>query len=399
MNRFAQRNDEKGGVVVLFAILVTTSIIIAMFVMVFDVGSIYSERRVQQKSADSAVLATAQECALLGVGNIYGVSTGNVTPLCESALYSKTFATQYTNANSPDNLTKVTELCGTGSLPLCNPGNSGTFECKPVNNQYKNYVRVRTETLQQTGDSIPALFRSLIDSSDNTTKVVGCSQAAWGKANAAKIQIPIALPICEYSYQGTKIIKDFDSNNPVVVGGCTITDLEQRVFNYTSPTQGFSFLSDFGCPGISDFPAVSVGTTLNIQSSLAQVEAQCPNGQSQFYSQVGSFVNKQFFVPVVTSVICQSGSNNCQGNYKFQVATFFSFKMIGGKFRNRGMVGSSPTCLAGDPCQRNDGWPSYCDANISCLYGTLERAIVPGSDVSLDPNFPAVGAMAVQLLP
>ncbi|MFM8340596.1 MAG: hypothetical protein ACKN9F_00080, partial [Methylomonas sp.] len=111
-------------------------------------------------------------------------------------------------------------------------------------------------------------------------------------------------------------------------------------------------------------------------------------GQTQFYNQLNSLLGMILFLPVVTSVQCQSGSNNCQGNYQFNVASFFSFKFLGYKFKNRGSGGTSPS----------GGWPAACDSTRNCVNGTFVRAIVPGADVSLDPNFPAVGAMAVQLL-
>ena len=392
-------NGDRGAIATIFAIMISTAVIIAMFVMVFDVGSIYTERRVLQNASDSAVTATAQECAIDGTGAILNVSPAYASALCTSYPNSVEFATRYANLNSPDRLSSISELCGTAPLLACRSLGNGVFECKSVDSRYVNFARARTETLQVSGNSIQSLFNSLISSNDSNVKVVSCSQAAWGKAGFAPLLFPIALPICDYTIKGTKLISDFSSNSPVVIGGCTITDLNGQTFNYTSPTQGFSLLDSFGCPGVSAPRRTYVGDTLQIQASLTQVEAQCPNGSSQFYDQLRTFVGSQVFVPVVTSVVCQSGSNNCQGNYIFQVASFYSFKFLGGKFKNRGLVGSGPACAVGDPCQRNDLWPTACDSTRNCVYGTFEKAIVPGSDVSLDPSYPAVGAMAVQLLP
>ena len=396
---FDKFQKEDGAVVAIFAIFVSTLMIIAMFVLVFDISSIYSERRVVQNASDSSVLATSQECAINGTGAILNVNSAYPGPVCNSQSYALDFSTKYANSNSPDNLTNVTEICGSTPLTPCNPIGNGQFECKNVDPKYKNYARIKTETLQSDGNSLTALFTSLTNPNAAKVKAVACSQSAWGKAGYAPIIFPIALPICDYTINGTKMIQDFSSNNPVVNGGCSFTDLNGDSFNYSSPTQGFSLLSGAGCPGISTPRNVNVGDTLQIESSLTQVESGCPSGQFQFYFQLAKLLNTKVFVPVVTNVACQSASVNCQGNYQFKVASFFSFKFLGGKFKNRGRVGSGPPCAVGDPCQQNSSWPTACDATRNCIYGTFERSVVPGSDVSLDPSFPAVGAMAVQLLP
>ena len=399
MRKFKLRDSESGAIVALFAVFVSTFMIIAIFVMVFDISSLYSERRVVQNASDSSVLATSQECAVNGTGAILNSSASYPGPVCNSQSYALDFAGKYANLNSPDNLTSVSEICGSAPLPVCTPVTQGQFECKNVDPSYKNFERVKTETLQSGGNSLTALFTSITNPAASSVKVIACSQSAWGKAGSAPVIFPIALPICDYAINGTKLIQDFASNNPTVVGGCSFTDLNGDNFSYSAPTRGFSLLSGFGCPGIATPRRVKVGDTLQVESSLTQVEAGCPSGQFQFYFQLGKLLNTKVFVPVVTSVSCQSASVNCQGNYVFQVASFYSFKFLGGKFKNRGRVGTGPPCAPGDPCQQNSSWPAACDATRNCIYGTFERSVVPGSDVSLDPSFPAVGAMAVQLLP
>jgi hypothetical protein len=149
-------------------------------------------------------------------------------------------------------------------------------------------------------------------------------------------------------------------------------------------------MSGFGCPGVTPMRIINVGDILSIESSLQQVEQDCQglNPSVNFYNQVSTFLGSTFFVPVVTNVICTSTSNNCQGSYQFQVVSFFAFKLLGLKFKNNA-IGTPP----------NGAWPSYCTANSNCVHGTFSRAAVPGADVSTNPNFPAVGAQAIQLLP
>ncbi len=371
-----------------------------MFTLVVDTGSLLSERRVIQNASDVATLALVRECATNGNGEISGLTTGYSSPVCESAVNALDFSSKYANLNSPDALTEVTSVCGQNPLNNCAPNSSAIFDCKEVDPQYLHYVRVRTQTKTKDGNSITNLFSSVLNPSDPGTTVPGCAQSVWGKANYAPVFFPIALPICNYEINGTFVLKDFSSNDPVVVGGCTVVDLDGQRFDYLSPTEGFSLLPDFGCPGITAPKQIKVGDFLNTEPSLSQVEQQCPNGKNQFYSQVSTFIGSILFVPVVTNVLCSSSSTNCQGTYQFQVASFFAFKLLGLKFKNSALLGDPPICPQGETCKAStDYWPSYCDSTRNCVYGTFSRAAVPGAGVSTDPNFPAVGAQAIQLLP
>ena len=207
-NRRLRSDDESGAIVVVISILVSTLLIISLFVMVFDISAIYSERRVQQNSSDSAVLATAQECAVNGSGAILNLNSAYPSQICGTQTYAMDFANKYANLNSPDNLSKVTEVCGSTPLQNCNSLNNGQFECKTVDSKYKNFVRVKSETLQSNGSFINSLFTSLTDPNSARVKVVSCSQSAWGKAGFAPIIFPIAMPICDYAINGTKLIQE-----------------------------------------------------------------------------------------------------------------------------------------------------------------------------------------------
>ena len=382
--------SETGTIALIVAILVSSSLVIGMFVIVVDTGALFSERRVIQNASDASNMALVRECALKGNGAIAGGSAGYSTPVCESPTNAILFAQTYANANSPDSLTDVTEVCGQSPLNSCETVPRGIYDCKSVDPKYLHYARVRTATRTTTGTSMVNLFSRILNQNDNGTTVPGCAQSAWGKASFAPIFFPIALPICNYQLNGLVTLRDFISSDPVVTGGCQIVDLDGVSFSYASPTQGFSLLSGFGCPGITPTRIINVGDLLSVESSLQQVEQGCQglNPSVNFYTQISTFLGSIFFVPVVTNVLCTSTSNNCQGSYQFQVASFFAFKLIGLKFKNN-QFGTAP----------NGAWPSYCTANSNCVYGTFSTAAVPGADVSTDPNFPAVGAQAIQLLP
>lgn len=388
---------EDGAVVALFAILMSSVLIIALFVMVFDVSSLYLERRVIQNTADTSVLATAQECAVGGTGAIAGAisSPAYSTGVCDTQSFAQQFAGKYANLNSPDSLTDVSSVCGTANLGQCGSLGVGQYECKSVNPAYKNYVRVKTSTRQISGTSITALFTSVIDPANANIKVNGCAQSAWGKAAYAPVILPFAIPICDYALNGTKLILDFIASSPTVTGGCSFTDLNGDVFSYASPTKGFDFLTGFTCPDIYNPRRISVGDTLTV-GNINDLSPLCGSSSFTRYK-FGQYLRKVVFLPVVT---CQSINSNCQSSGSFKVTSFYSYRFLGMKVQGVSPLGESPPCVITAPCHtQNSDWPMECDAIRSCIYGTFERAIVPGADVSLDPTFPAVGAMAVQLLP
>lgn len=398
--RWIKGESESGTIALIVAILVSSSLVIGMFVIVADTGSLFSERRVIQNAADAASLALVRECANLGNGVIDGVSSGYSGPICASPIDAKDFAQKYANLNSPDSLTDVIEVCGQSPLNSCSSNSGAIFDCKTVDPKYLNYIRVTTSTRTTQGTSIENVFSKILNQNDAGTTVPGCAQSAWGKSSFAPIFFPMALPICDYALGGTRIIKSFSSNDPVVTGGCTITDLNGVNFYYASPTKGFSLLANIGCPGVTSPQSVRVADVLTSEPSLLQVEKPCSDIGLNFYSQVSSFINVTLFVPVVTSVICSSTSVNCQGSYQFEVASFFAFKLLGLRFKNSGLAGATPACPTNETCGSSTNyWPSYCDSTAFCVYGTFERAAAPGADVSTDPNFPSIGAQAIQLLP
>lgn len=398
--RWIKGERESGTIALIVAILVSSSLVLGMFVIVADTGSLFSERRVIQNAADASSLALARECAILGNGVIDGVSPGYSNPVCANPLDAKDFAQKYANLNSPDSLTDVVEVCGLSPLNPCSGNSGGIFDCKTVDPKYLNYVRVATATRTTQGTSMENIFSKILNQNDAGTTVPGCAQSAWGKSSLAPIFFPLALPICDYALGGTRIIKSFSSNDPVVTAGCTITDLNGVNFYYAAPTKGFSLLANVGCPGVTPPLNVRVADLLDSEPSLLQAEKACSEIGLNFYTQVLNFINVTLFVPVVTSVICSSANVNCQGSYQFEVASFFAFKLLGLRFKNSGLVGATPACPTNETCRSStDYWPSYCNNTALCVYGTFERAAVPGTDVSTDPNFPAIGAQATQLLP
>lgn len=391
-------DNQSGAVALLFALLISSGLVFSLFVLVFDVGSIYSERRVVQNAADAAVLALVQECAVDGPGGIAGFASQYQTPVCRNQANAESFAGAYANLNSPDQLSTIGELCGVIPLNQCLEQTRGLFNCGAINPKYKNYIRVGTDSKSRTTSDFKPLFSTLIGSSSGVD-AVGCTNAAWGKAEKAPIFFPFAVPICNFPLvlPATVLISDYE--NPI---NCSITDLEGVRFDFTGVPDGLFILTEytnaigqsvsFGCPNSQQATTLKIGNQLTLETSLRQVELACGTG-NQFAETIKTFVGQKVFLPVVTQIRCSSSTTKC-ANFKSTVASFVSFKFSGAIFKGNtaNQIGLPPT----------GGWPDKCTRNASiqvCLSGQYVKSVVPGADISTDPSFPAVGAQAVQILP
>jgi Flp pilus assembly protein TadG len=392
-------SDDHGAVLLIFTVLLSSGLLIALLALVFDSGSIFSERRVVQNSADLSALALAQECAIDGTGEIVGSQSPFSSPVCSNQVNALSFSAYYANQNSPDLLTAIDGVCGKTPLNPCPSQKNILYECKDVNPKYVNYVRVETSSLSSQGPFIKLLFSPIVDSIDNV-KTTGCSNVAWGKADKAPLYFPFAVPICNFPSSLPKDVIIIDYKNAI---NCTITDLDGKSFPYVGVPDGLFVMTEyknnlnqfvsFGCPNSSNAVTLKVGDSVKIETSLQQVEQACSRINVDFRTLVGTYVGKNLFLPVITEIACNSNTNNC-GNFTAPIATFVSFKLKGAilKGGNTGVIGASPAT----------SWPADC-TNTSkiqvCLYGQYVKSIVPGAGVSTDPNFPALGAQAVQMLP
>lgn len=389
MRRIDFRNDE-GVVAVLVAVLFSSLVIVGVLAIVIDGGSLYRERRVLQNAADSATLANTRECAL---------ETSNCT--------STGFASLYTNANSPDSLSNVKELCGRNvgvtsvSLSTCTPISVKPFACKDIGSTYPRYVRVTADTKTTSGTTINLPFGSALGSQYSAgKKIEACAQAAWGKARSAPVVFPIAFPACGFNATiDTQIWHPIFSKNDVA---CTITDIFGLNFSYTSNLNGYSQIQDGGCPSETTPRTYTVGDIISTESSFLQLSSNPATGcatLAQFISVVTPLIGKVIYVPVV------GDASGGLGNGRFQIVGFYAVKFMGAKFKNPGgsggaIFGTPPTCTLSDQCtSQNYNWPKACGNDGSCFYGKFSRGVVPGADVDFDNTKPALGAQAVQLLP
>lgn len=387
--RWMNLRKDEGVVTVIVAILFSSLVIVGVLAIVIDGGSLYRERRVLQNAADSATLANTRECAL---------QTSNCS--------SKNFASVYTNANSPDSLSNVKELCGqsTGvvglNLNTCAPISAKPFACKNIESIYPRYLRVVADTKTTTDTKINLPFGSALGSQYSAGKTLeACAQATWGKATSAPVVFPIAFPACGFTAViDSQIWQPIFSKNNIA---CSIQDIFGFNFSYSGNLNGYTQIQNGGCPNEVTPKTYKVGDIITTESSFLQLASNPATGcatLAQFISVVTPLVGKVIYIPVV------GDATGGIGNNKLQIIGFYAVKFMGAKFKNPNgsgaLFGSPPSCTVSDECtSANYYWPKICGNDGSCFYGKFSRGVVPGADVDLDPTKPAFGAQAVQLLP
>ena len=366
---------EDGAVTAIVAIVMSMGVLLGMSAFVVDVGRAHLERRVVQSAADAAVMAVAQDCA-------------ERRAACTSQTAAAADALAIANLNSPDAATAVTSLCGKAPLAPCGQPSARTLDCKPVDPKYGTaYARVHTGTRTASGGTaLQPVFAKLTEGGAAPETLTACAQAAWGKAAAVNVQYPFALPICQYDLSGTPVLHDFVSNDPLE--SCTIQTLEGSR-SYSQVIKGFSYVrlpaSDGMCA--SAVP-VRVGDVLEREPSTAQL---CG---SDLVNKMSQLIGVPTWMPVVTTLWCGTTTDitlckTGQGSFRYQVASFVKFSLIGFKLQSR--EGGTPPA---------GGWRAgNCTSNGACLYGSYSLGTAPDADISFDPTVPSLGLMALQPLP
>ncbi|MEY4573691.1 MAG: hypothetical protein RLZ10_2993, partial [Bacteroidota bacterium] len=166
---------ERGAISVIFAILISSSLILGLLAIVVDVGVIYQERRTLQNAADATALAVAQECA--EITTTAGSSTSSAI-LCQSENFNA--ASTFAGRNSDDGKTRVAVVCGLGagsSLVGCPASTGGQFDCQDSSLAgVEQYVRVRTETLSRNDiGALKFFFAPFLKNNNDSFSLKACA--------------------------------------------------------------------------------------------------------------------------------------------------------------------------------------------------------------------------------
>jgi hypothetical protein len=189
MRRIRRRLDDRGGITMVFVLLISGGVTMGMGAIVADVGNIYAERGQLQAGADGAAMAVAENCAR--------------TPSTCASLAGTTAAT-LANSNAKDGAASVPVVCGLGvtpALPACPPEPTNRSACvKPAPNTGV-YVEVRTQTRASDNSTLlpPTLAQGMVgNGSYDGTTVRTCARASWGPPQTAS-GIAFTISTCEWN--------------------------------------------------------------------------------------------------------------------------------------------------------------------------------------------------------
>jgi Flp pilus assembly protein TadG len=199
--RLRLRQDERGVIGVLVAVLIGGGVLTGMGALVVDVGQLYQERAELQNGADAAALGVAKSCAL-----------GACTPAVAEQVAVR-FA--HANASRLTGGTAAAVVCGSGGLGACPASTGQITSCPPPPADGTNFVEVFTSTETAGGSTLlpPAFATTLLgNSSYQGSTVRACAQAEWG-APAAATADALTISACEWD-QATQQGSLFASSPP-----------------------------------------------------------------------------------------------------------------------------------------------------------------------------------------
>ncbi len=184
-----RHSGDRGAVTVMFALLVAG--LLAVGVIVTDVGALYVEGRQLQNGAENAAVAIAATC---------------VPP---AACTSSTAGDGVANLNAGDGQTQVERVCGTAPLPAPATGSCPVrpvpdprkrFGCRPPSGTAP-YVEVNTRSLRSDGTHVvPSILMRALDPTYAGAGVRACARAAYGSPSGLTGELPMAISVCEANY-------------------------------------------------------------------------------------------------------------------------------------------------------------------------------------------------------
>jgi hypothetical protein len=204
-----RRHDERGAVVVLVAVFLTT--ILAMAALVVDVGSILDEKRQLQNGADAAALGAAQ---LVGQACPRGPCSPPTVLTLQSA------ADSLARANAGDDAASV----------------------EPVSLDFVNQrVTVKTSTKTANGGTIlPYWFGTAVTGSPGK-QVKATAVASWAGLKKAKA-IPLTISRCDFD-AATSLNTAFNVSTQVFFHG-NVNDCHSRGSSGADFPGGFGWVID-----------------------------------------------------------------------------------------------------------------------------------------------------------
>lgn len=384
--------DERGGVAVLVAVLISGGVLLGVGALALDVGQLYQNRAELQSGAEAAALAVARSC---------------VASTCAPGV-----APQYANANASaltGHLAAIDLVCGSGSLSAC-PASTGTMTDCPPPPASGNYVDVHTSTQTPSGTLLPpVLARTLLgNGSYSGTNVKACAQAEWGGADQSN-SLAITISVCAWQgLVGTDT--DGDASNSVDTDGDSD---DNGAFN--TPIALYIKGKSKPCAGPGGGNVAGGFDWLNTDTDNDGENTSDTDNDGDASGSCTAFIN------LVTSTTYNNTGNNvssaCQTALENDIASYLAgnpvtvylpvFDSVSGTGTNAsyqiiGLAGFVITGYSHMPYNpQQDGINSICGTssstsgnNAPCIQGYFKPGLDPVGSIGGGTNF---GAIAVQL--
>nr|WP_221379630.1 Tad domain-containing protein [Actinoplanes polyasparticus] len=174
--------SEHGAVAALFAVMVSTGVVIAMGALVIDVGQIALERQELQTGADAASWTIASRC----------VQNPADCTMAKQSLVASDYASRNTKDGSAD-----AQICLSNQTALCTAWKS-PGACPPTTVAGGTSVEVRTSTRTGTSTLLPPAFASAMSGSVSSGVMAGaCGRVAWGPPGITKV-LALGISMCDW---------------------------------------------------------------------------------------------------------------------------------------------------------------------------------------------------------
>lgn len=340
------RQDERGTVGVLVAILISGGVLLGVGALALDAGQLYQARAELQNGAEAAALAVARSCA-------NGGTCDNPTGTGVASSYITSNASVLTSG------TAAGTVCGSGSLGTCTPdGSMVSCPANPAGNV--NYVDVNTSA------SVSATFARAMGFSASNVKA--CAQVEWGAAQSATT-LALTISICEWNSLTQNGNLPWGTNIPIYLQGNGVPACSGP--GGSQIPGGFGWLCLTGGSGGSCNGSTGSSTCTGIIDLLTNTTysnpgLSTPSGCGQALQQLitsGSVV----YIPVFDSA---SGSGNGSGGPNsgtFHITGLAAFVVVG--YSN--LPSGSP---------KDFGTYNLCTLKNPCIEGHFTQALVPVGD-------------------
>ncbi|WP_250035119.1 pilus assembly protein TadG-related protein [Paractinoplanes maris] len=178
-----RHGSEHGAVAALFAVFLSSGVVVGMGALVIDVGQIALERQELQTGADAASWAIANNC---------------VAKLADCTMSAQTLVAQnYAKRNAKDG-TADAQICISSLAAQCQPWSSPAL-CPTSTVSGGTWVEVRTSTRTGNTTLLPPTFAGALSGPySGGARAGACGRVAWGPPASVPKVLALGISECDW---------------------------------------------------------------------------------------------------------------------------------------------------------------------------------------------------------